>query len=380
MCGLIGFIPKSRKEKKVGRHVIDQYQRQLERGQKGFGVMSIDKNSVEVQRATEPTKAIIDCYHSEKPIMLFHHRHPTSTENTMDQTHPFLVSHDELAYDYYVMHNGVINNDDELFKKHTEELGYTYKTLKTSSYGYHMYSKFNDSESLAIEVARYFDGLSNKINAIGTIAFIAVRIDKKTQKPLDIMWSRNGSNPLEVLENEHGLLIASNIESNFAQEVTENTCEIINLKKYFNTEGTINNIIHVENIEYGVKPIVPVVKIETKSKTETNSAIYEGLTKREIAFYRMAERVTQDIGDEIQELFETMSVRKVSDDEITAVASRLNDMLLERSEIADEKVRPFFDKQESDEILEMNYDFGEDEFNVNLRADESTRKFNEIIS
>lgn len=420
MCGIIGFISKDKTFKNAGRAVVEQYQRQHHRGSRGFGHIAIEKNKVTVERAVEPTKAILDTYMSKAPIQFFHHRMPTSTDNELEQTHPMLVSHDELSHDYLMIHNGVIRNTDKLFKIHTEELGYIYKTLKPGHTQY--YKKFNDSESLAIETARYFDGRSDEIAALGTIAFILVQLDKTNGKPLQIFWSRNTGNPIEMVETKTGLLIASEVFHEDAELVPEFTFEVIDLKEYFKASKTKSHKSIIKLIKAGdatyAKPPAPVVPANNYSyqhrmgfggagtKTQSLPAptssgkddersleidAYDTLSPRERAFTRMAERVIADIEVSVYDFFGELAYNDVGDDEITKIASELNDLLLEKKEIAAKKVRKHYDAQEDAELGELlDYNSGyldnddeEDEAvytaSVNDRANSSQKRFEAII-
>jgi predicted glutamine amidotransferase len=426
MCGIIGFIPKNPKFNKTGKEIVTQYQRQMGRGSRGFGLMSIYQNKVEIDRATEPTKAILDSYMSQAPIQFFHHRMPTSTENELEQTHPFLITHDELAFDYYLLHNGVIRNADELLKIHTEELGYVYRTLKTeakgSSYYYSTYKKFNDSEALAVEAARYFDGKSNEIGAMGTIAFVMLKMTKKTHKPVELIWSRNGGNPIEMVQTKEGLLIASEVYHEDAELVPDNTFEVVDLNKYFNSKKSHSNIIKLikaGDANYKTPPpVAPVTRPavgfgshtlpeKTSSNATTTSAsktsgkdderddevIYA--TPREKAFARMADRVIADLTEEIYVFFENLAYADATDDEIMSLANDFNDVLIEKAEIARNKVRPFYDHKEDQEmghlldfddtpdahaaIDEDDEDYASYSASVNDRADEQTKRFQHLI-
>ena len=124
MCGLIGmfnFITTNKKTKKktktepVNKEVIEQLQDQISRGNEGFGILMINgKKEIELKRATEISKAMLDLYMTESPMIIMHHRNPTSSENRLSQTHPILVSNELLKHNYYVIHNGVISNTDYL--------------------------------------------------------------------------------------------------------------------------------------------------------------------------------------------------------------------------------------------------------------------------
>lgn len=220
MCGILGAFNTTLKkgEKKrehsikaedVNEFIITQYQNQYERGQKGFGIIRIDdKGNVECDRACEPTKFMLDLYMKQAKMIIAHHRTPTSTDNTMDQTHPMVVSNDLLSHDYLVIHNGMLSNDAELRDKH-KELGFEYTTEYTEYVGYTSLTKrtkWNDSEALAIEVALFIE---NKITAIGTennAAFIALQINKKTQKAERVYFGRNGQHSCLNMSKTRGKL------------------------------------------------------------------------------------------------------------------------------------------------------------------------------
>ena len=132
MCGLIGmfnFIITDKKTKKktktepVNDEVIEQLEDQISRGNEGFGILMIDKkNEIELKRATEIAKALLDLYRKESTMIIMHHRNPTSSDNKISQTHPILVSDGSLKYNYYVIHNGIISNADNLKEEHEKFL------------------------------------------------------------------------------------------------------------------------------------------------------------------------------------------------------------------------------------------------------------------
>ena len=216
MCGLIGHLGKSKEvtQKRARTYIMDQFQDQIGRGTKGFGLITIGEDGhTEVLRATSEVKATLDVYMSRATHLLFHHRQPTSTENTMDQTHPMEVEHEELSWIWNVMHNGTIRNA-ELLKKEHEKLGYVYLTETESEYsaGY-KYKKFNDSEALAIEIARFIEGKGINgekpvIHCEGGFAFIAVATDKM-MKVKAVYIASNGYGNLSLADNGKAWYFAS---------------------------------------------------------------------------------------------------------------------------------------------------------------------------
>lgn len=393
MCGIEAFISKGKKPI-AGEKILEQYEDQFERGQKGFGVIEIFQNTINVKRATEPVKALLDARLSKAPVMMFHHRMPTSTDNKLNQTHPIYVSHEELDYDYYVMHNGVIRNEDELYKKHTEEMKYVYTTHvekekplyeTTSRMGYAQSSywtkeKFNDSEACAIELARFLDGECGTVDVEGSMAFIALRVEKKTKKPLLMYWGRNKTNPAEILETKEGLLIASDINDATAYQTEDDTYFIFDLQKYFKQKKTdLVKCMTAEILIFKEKPIVGKTlalpahstsdtKTTTDSKTDSDKEKEKNgvgsqydkdwgdprevgyQSPREEAFAKQADRVIEKITEEIEEIFMKMSYEAVGPDEIEDVTNALYNLILEKEENAKVKVRPYFDKREDEEL------------------------------
>jgi hypothetical protein len=142
-------------------------------------------------------------------MMLVHHRQPTASLNSLDQTHPILVANDCLEHDYLVVHNGVLHNDDELKKKH-EGLGFEYLTAYDEiQYSGTVIPKFNDSECVAIETARYIENHVTEADIDGSCAFVALQIDKKTQKVLRVFFGRNDRNPLNLDQEGTTLCLSS---------------------------------------------------------------------------------------------------------------------------------------------------------------------------
>lgn len=224
MCGIIAVL-NSGKQKHIPANeaIANQYEEQFRRGTEGFGIINLTPKKrgveIDVRRATEPAKMFFDLYNSNAPMVVMHHRTPTSTDNSLDQTHPIYVSNGSLVHDYLVVHNGIIHNKDEVHKKHQDELGFVYTTIQrtyTTDYLHKetVTEKFNDSEALAIDVARFIEGNFEKsasgsvLDVVGSAAFIAVQIDKKTSIATALFYGRN-TNPLMVWKEKGNICISS---------------------------------------------------------------------------------------------------------------------------------------------------------------------------
>lgn len=217
MCGLALAANKGRN---VGQRVFELYTQQKHRGKEGFGYIAIqDGKIVGMQKAKYEEIIKPRLLKEEAELVLFHHRLPTSTENTVGTAHPIFVSNAELEYDYYVMHNGCVSNDDELKAKH-EELGYQYTTefqdntyavspsgaMELLSVGKKYY---NDSESLAIEAARFIEGLDSKMNNKGAAAFFAVQVVKGSKDVACIYYAQNYGRKLGFKKKKGWTIVAS---------------------------------------------------------------------------------------------------------------------------------------------------------------------------
>lgn len=215
MCGLAGAFYAQNKERtdRPIRRILELYDDQAGRGQKGYGAVMVQQGLETVlYRATQELSIGVDLrLHSflyDEPIgCLFHHRLPTSTPNTIQQTHPIFVSNTSLKYDYYVIHNGVIYNDDKVKEGHDS---FIYTTLQEDG-------KFNDSEACAIEFALACENKKHEIKTRGAQALAAVVMDKETNKAVKVVFGTNGQNPLNY-EFEKGYL-------EFASELKGEKCK-----------------------------------------------------------------------------------------------------------------------------------------------------------
>lgn len=244
--------------------VAKRYKSQRSRGTEGFGIVEITKAGVvkEAQRFTKEADALKYLATLTKASeILFHHRYPTSTPNYRDAAHPIFVSNKKLKYDYYVIHNGVISNDDLLRDKHLKD-GFEYTTeIFTEERVYSKYGDileqttfvFNDSEALAIELAIAFDQTPHapKIDIMGSAAFIVFQIAKDTRKLVARYMGRNYGSPLFSHKRESGALIVSSEGAGVAYEphklyrsefgidnVTETDFSVGAVYNYSSTGGT----------------------------------------------------------------------------------------------------------------------------------------------
>ena len=198
MCGLIAEFntkTKNKKQKEANTFIIDQFQNQYTRGTEGFGIIRINnKQEIETDRACEPTKFLLDLYLKKSNIIIAHHRTPTSTHNKLDQTHPIITSNKQLKHDYYIIHNGMISTEENetLHKKHLQ-LGFKYTTEYSTIEYQSPTQKWNDSETLAIELALFIENKIKTIRITNQAVFIILQINKKTKKATKVLFGKNES-------------------------------------------------------------------------------------------------------------------------------------------------------------------------------------------
>lgn len=245
MCGIIGAFNYHKSNKTVNDDIQEQFQEQRNRGTEGFGSIFIDKDhKTKIKRATHEIKALIDLALNPSKMIIMHHRQPTNSDNRILQTHPILVENKKLLkYKYLVIHNGIITNTEEMKKIHEEE-GYKYTTYIKKKNDKDKF-EFNDSESLAIEIARYIENSKKveknpiipeiktekpEIRTEGPAAFITLQIDTKTEKVKRIYFGRNTLSPLLIKTTKAQVRISS--EELDGQEIKENILYSFGLNKF----------------------------------------------------------------------------------------------------------------------------------------------------
>lgn len=261
MCGLALAISKTKKT--AGQKIWSLYKDQENRGKRGFGLLEVIDGKLScTYRATTEGGIKKYLFRSKGGILLFHHRAPTSTDNTIETTHPFEIVHDELEYYYSIMHNGVITNHTSLHAKH-EKLGYVYRS-EYEEVEYHEFKdgrkvervrkahQYNDSECLAIEVARFLEGKSDKIDTFGAAAFIGLKIEKDTHKVVEIFYGQNYGRALCTQENNKWLSVSS-----------ETGREVERMKIFSINPTTLEITSHPMDIDTAHPPVVTTTPVSS---------------------------------------------------------------------------------------------------------------------
>lgn len=410
MCGLIAYISKNPQTPKTQEEIAEQFERQHTRGKEGFGLLEVTQNSIIVRRATEPVKALIDIRMSTSPILMFHHRMPTSTPNELEQTHPMFVSNKELEHDWYIMHNGSISNADEMHEQHIE-MGYEYTTqieeeeekedeptAYRTTYGYHYTpvrnKQFNDSEALAIELARFLEGKSKVIAAHGSAAYLILKVDKQTHQPLSFLFGRNETNPMLVTIKEDGILFASEAKNgNPSPELTIKEITIADLFSTTNYASLIENAKKYP-VKMAEKPApTPIITAapQTHTTTTTQPDLTQGerdikgiyaqekgfITQTEQAMYKLSQRNGLSIQNLLDDLFIEAAYKTPDTKQIEGLMDQIKTIIEYASEKT-EKIRKFMGlketKEQIDEAIEMAEDI--ESYNNSYEAEDGAPMIN----
>ena len=235
MCGLVSKINFNGSS--VNADILYRYIAQRSRGTEGYGFAGVVDNKVIIKKAVTEKGIISKIMKYPSNAILFHHRTPTSTDNTLQSCHPFSV---KVKSGWIMLaHNGVIYNAEEMYKKH-KRLGISYSSYCKKS------DNFNDSECLAHDFARYVNGDIKNMECEGWVAFIAFKVDKN-KKLENIYFMRNVSGKLNMMFIEDSLAIGSEIDGkeidsnklyNFDVETKKMTTKSFWIQSYHTVETT----------------------------------------------------------------------------------------------------------------------------------------------
>ena len=227
MCGIIASYSKDNKVDNAKR-VVRQYKAQQSRGKMGYGFVAVRSKTSDVVFAKSVyEKEILEELDKvgDTDLIIFHHRVPTSSENSVVANHPIKIENPEkLKYKYFLIHNGHISNSISLKVDH-EKSGFEYTTEKIETFNRRSYYTFTDSEALGIELANFIEGKSKKVEANGGVACFLLQLDKKNI-PTALYYYRN-ENPINFFANQSSMFWSS---EGGGEEVKKNTLFRLDLK------------------------------------------------------------------------------------------------------------------------------------------------------
>ena len=195
MCGIV--YSRNFRGTDVNGTVLKRFEAQRSRGTTSFGFYDTEHNQITTAIEEKDIKRLLK--RREHGDVLFHHRFSTSTPDVRNACHPFSTKN-YFNNQYIGVHNGVISNPAVLENQHKER-GIKYVSRQADN-------KFNDSEALIYDIARYLEGEVDTLTASGTIAFIITRRNA-WGKATGIFFGRNSGNPLKMKKTEYSLTISS---------------------------------------------------------------------------------------------------------------------------------------------------------------------------
>jgi len=177
--------------------VLKRFEAQRSRGTTSFGFYVSDSNKLCHNVKEGRIKTLLK--REKGSDILFHHRFSTSTPDVRNACHPFSTKQ-YFESEYIGVHNGVVTNPTELRIQH-QERGIQYVSVQPDD-------RFNDSEALIYDLARYMEGEVDSLTARGTIAFVMIKRNK-AGKPVTLFFGRNYGNPLKMKKTDNSLTISS---------------------------------------------------------------------------------------------------------------------------------------------------------------------------
>lgn len=197
MCGII-YAKNLVDDGPVNNLVKALYQNQKDRGQQGFGFAGLNANRIDTYRAISEKGILNYLNEHQYSEIMFHHRFPTSTQNTLKSTHPFITKIGDKRY--YFVHNGIIQNADDLKEKHAKQ-GITYLSEQGAD--------FNDSEALAWDFCLWLSNKQRKMAALGSVALVCLEVEKRTNRAKKLYFYRNNKVPLKIYKDKTLFLLTS---------------------------------------------------------------------------------------------------------------------------------------------------------------------------
>ncbi len=233
MCGIIYArkLNTFKSSDDLSTAVLKAYDNQSHRGSDGFGFIALDMyGKIHYKRTTTLSEIKKEINQLKLVEILFHHRYPTSTINLEETAHPFFITDKRLKYDYYFVHNGSVNNVDNIKDvleskkfnilseiKTTREAKQLDKNKNVVAVEYQTEITYNDSEILGIELALYNEGIIKTVTSTGNASLFLLAVDKITGKFVSLSFGRNEGRPLVYEKRDNYFIISSENNSDKAE-------------------------------------------------------------------------------------------------------------------------------------------------------------------
>jgi len=186
---------------------MQQFDAQRHRGTEGFGIF--DGKEKHMVHAAKENKILKWLVKYDSPLLLMHHRFPTSTVNVKRAAHPFSTKGYFGDTQYILVHNGSIRNAEELYAEHYDKDIKYHSVLQDAT--------FNDSEALLWDFALTMEGKQKELTAYGAIAFICLKLEKGK---LTKMYFGRNTNPLHLKRDKTGISLSSEGEGELVEANT----------------------------------------------------------------------------------------------------------------------------------------------------------------
>jgi glutamine---fructose-6-phosphate transaminase (isomerizing) len=197
MCGIIGVAVKDN-HKDLLRNLYEIFVNQQTRGVEGAGVSIHNGSKMFRYRTTSPFR-LFNVYNywfwrkiTAGSAVLVHHRTPTSTSNRPAYNHPIANEDNSI----HLIHNGVVRNDDALFK--TLKKTHTFETMETKK-------RFTDSEVIVHVFEDAFKG--DVVEALKEVALIV-------KGSYAIALSLRNDPNIYLLRHSNPIIISQDIQGN----------------------------------------------------------------------------------------------------------------------------------------------------------------------
>ena len=200
MCGILGAVVNKDREQVI-KTLYDLFLNQKTRGTDGAGISVNNGGELFRFRSLSPFR-LFAVYNywvwqnvAKNSLVMVHHRYPTSSENKVVFNHPIANEDDTV----HLIHNGVLVNDKELFKK--QKKNHTFETLKKD--------KFTDSEV----IVHLFEDELKKAN--GDIAKALKGVYKETEGSFSIALNIKGETGVYLMKHSMPVIISKDDNGNY---------------------------------------------------------------------------------------------------------------------------------------------------------------------
>ncbi len=221
-CGIVGVVINNKVKTRID-NIYNMYKNQESRGKDGFGI--VDATRMNRVRGTDVFDVFgwknAKFFNELKPktALLFHHRRPTSTANTVNTAHPFINERGNAT----LIHNGGISNYRELYDELVKD-GHKFESFICKDKDGK--AIFNDSETILHLFEREFVKAKNKI--VPAIKSMFNILEGGYAVAIGIKGTRN----IILFKKTSPIVISKDIDDNYYF-----SSELYGLNNYYNNKS-----------------------------------------------------------------------------------------------------------------------------------------------